>query len=439
VTITASFAGDSSYSSSNGISTGTVSPEALASANIEISPLDFNIASGESADIVAILFGESYGVRLAGKTVQWSTTDGAVVPSENTTDDQGQIKVTYTAPVVSRQTAVIITASFSGDNAYASSSEISRGTVLLSDVSSALENLQTTMEQMQISITTLTGTLDNLRDAISAGKVGVSVSIEIEDRSPKVSREFQHDVEVAVKEISVGNKVELEVSSESDDGRTVIINIDNQILPDISNAKVFYDGGEIGLANDYSDILDSTDENVPEYLILTGASGTQVLVSVHHFSAHTITVTTAAAAVSPPPSTTSPVLVIAAVAAVAGAAAAGWVFLHRARGEAASELIDHGLSKMSLEETEVFIRIKGKNKFTLPELMRETGISKTAAWYTVHKLIKQGLVKPTEEFELPAAGRGKPSRVYEYVHEKAAKGDVEPEGSKKVKASESKW
>jgi len=435
VTITASFAGNSSYSSSSGTSTGTVSQVALTSTTVEISPLDFDIASEESADIIAVLFGESYDVVLAGKAVQWSATDGVLVPLDDMTDNQGQARATYTAPAVSRQTAAIITVSFSGDDVYAGSSTISRVIVLLSDVSSALENLQTTMEQMQISVTTLAGALDNLRDAISAGKVGVSVSIEIEDRSPKVSREFQHDVDVSVKEISIGNKVEMEVSSESDSGRTVIINVDNQILPDISNAKVSYDGGEIRLASDYSDILDPTDENVPEYLILTGASGTQVLVSVPHFSAHTITIATASAQ----PPATSPVLVIAAVAAVAGAAAAGWVVLHRVRGEAASELMEHGLSKMSLEETEIFIRIKGKNKFTLPELMHETGISKTAAWYTVHKLIKQGLVKPTEEFELPAAGRGKPSRVYRYVHEKAAKGDVEPEGSKKVKVSENKW
>ena len=70
---------------------------------------------------------------------------------------------------------------------------------------------------------------------------------------------------------------------------------------------------------------------------------------------------------------------------------------------------------MRIKEVEIFREIRDMKEFTIPELMRETGVSKTVAWYTVQKLMKKGLVQPTGDVKLPAAKRGKPSTVYEYV------------------------
>lgn len=70
---------------------------------------------------------------------------------------------------------------------------------------------------------------------------------------------------------------------------------------------------------------------------------------------------------------------------------------------------------MRLQEVDIFREIREKKEFNIPELMQKTGASKTVVWRTVQKLIKKGLVKPTGEVKLPAAGRGKPSAVYKYV------------------------
>lgn len=70
-------------------------------------------------------------------------------------------------------------------------------------------------------------------------------------------------------------------------------NIENTVLPipSIENILVLFDGKEIGMADNYADVLNPNDENVPEYLVLLGARSTQVLVSIPHFSTHTIEIT----------------------------------------------------------------------------------------------------------------------------------------------------
>ena len=105
--------------------------------------------------------------------------------------------------------------------------------------------------------------------------------------------------------------------------------------------------------------------------------------------------------------------------AVAAAASAAWIYLRQSRGEATSVLIEHGLSSMRIQEVDIFREIRGHKEFTIPELMRETGASKTVAWRTVQKLMEKGLVRPTGEAKPPAAGRGKPSTVYRYVGEES--------------------
>jgi hypothetical protein len=72
-------------------------------------------------------------------------------------------------------------------------------------------------------------------------------------------------------------------------GKTVIINVDNKTLPD-SRIRVLFDGSEIATANSYADVLDPTNENVPEYLLVSSENGVQVIVSIPHFSSHTITI-----------------------------------------------------------------------------------------------------------------------------------------------------
>jgi hypothetical protein len=91
-------------------------------------------------------------------------------------------------------------------------------------------------------------------------------------------------------DVMVGEKIEVVVESDVENGRTVLINIENEVLPVGWIQRVLVDNVEIGLADDYADVLDPTDENVPEYLILKGGKGAQVLVSIPSFSTRTIAV-----------------------------------------------------------------------------------------------------------------------------------------------------
>jgi hypothetical protein len=87
-------------------------------------------------------------------------------------------------------------------------------------------------------------------------------------------------------------KVVVKVGSDVSKGRTIVINIDDTTLPITSPEEVIvlYDDLEIGLADDCADVLNPYDESDPEYLLLKGDGGLQVLVSIPHFSTHTITV-----------------------------------------------------------------------------------------------------------------------------------------------------
>jgi predicted transcriptional regulator len=97
---------------------------------------------------------------------------------------------------------------------------------------------------------------------------------------------------------------------------------------------------------------------------------------------------------------------------------AAWVGYRRMWGDAATTLLEQGLHDMTVRDVEIVGQIMDLKEFTIPELVRRTRASKITVWRTVQKLIKQGLVHPTERTKLAAnglGGRGKPSRVYKYV------------------------
>jgi len=131
--------------------------------------------------------------------------------------------------------------------------------------------------------------------AIEVGNVGASVTVKGSsddngEGSVSYSHTYSHGIDVETVP-SIG-KVTVKVSSEISTGKTIVINIDDQILllSDLREILVLYDGSEIDLADDYADVLNPNNENVPEYLVLVGSAGMQVLVSIPHFSTHTIEV-----------------------------------------------------------------------------------------------------------------------------------------------------
>lgn len=264
-------------------------------------------------------------------------------------------------------------------------------------------------------------------DVIKTGSGALaSFSFTVPGEAPEVKEEvYNPDLEITTE--AGDNKVTVSVSSDVSTGTTLVVNVDNAVVPisSLDELVVLFDNENIELADDYDDVLDATDEDEPEYLVLVGAEGIQVLVSIPSFSTHTVTISTAAAPseTQPPEEVVTPPaegIPIAALLAIAGLAltvfiAAVLIGHRHARGEATSELIEHGLSSMRLQEVDIFREIRDMGEFTVPELVHKTGASNILAWRAVQKLIEKGLVQPTGDVKPPAAGRGKPSTVYRYV------------------------
>jgi len=127
------------------------------------------------------------------------------------------------------------------------------------------------------------GTMEGTTAAI------IDIKVEGQEISSEVVAKIR-DLDIQIE--AQPNKVIVKVGSVKEKGRTITINIDKTVLSieEINEVSVLYDGKEIKLADNYTDVLNPNDEHNPEYLVLIGAEGIQVLVSIPNFSTHTITV-----------------------------------------------------------------------------------------------------------------------------------------------------
>jgi PKD repeat protein len=134
---------------------------------------------------------------------------------------------------------------------------------------------------------------DAIDDAFLEGKIGACVSVRMPGETHEVTWEYQHpEVEVVVGEVSAGERVEVRVSSDPGNRKTILLNLDSRVLPVAGpwEIDVLYDGQGINMARNYEDVLDPTDETAPEYLLMFGGDGVQIMVSIPSFSLHTITI-----------------------------------------------------------------------------------------------------------------------------------------------------
>lgn len=91
------------------------------STNLTINPSDFVVESGSSVMLSAQLKSDSF--ILTGKPIKWSASDGSF---DKTTGES----VLFTAPLVTEEKTITITASFAGDSNYLSSSVTITGKVI---------------------------------------------------------------------------------------------------------------------------------------------------------------------------------------------------------------------------------------------------------------------------------------------------------------------
>jgi hypothetical protein len=136
-----------------------------------------------------------------------------------------------------------------------------------------------------------------VEQAKAAGQVAAEVHVGADESPVAVET---GPVQVNDTWVEAGDEVRAGMQIEAPDdtpGTTVTMNLDEAGLEGVNvtdvadELSVRYDNETIDVADDLDDVLDPTDdEGEPEYLVMVGGDGAQVLVSVPHFSPHTIEV-----------------------------------------------------------------------------------------------------------------------------------------------------
>jgi len=136
-----------------------------------------------------------------------------------------------------------------------------------------------------------------LAKAMDSGQIAAQVSVqsEVEGQESKAQIvDMTYDPNVSVATDVDADRVTVTVTSEAPVGKTIVVNIDASILgiSEIGDIVVLYDEHRLNMAADYEDVLNTSD-NEAEYLVIAGGHGVQVLISIPHFSTHTIVITRA--------------------------------------------------------------------------------------------------------------------------------------------------
>jgi len=165
---------------------------ALIPTSLSISPSSFTIQPEQSITLTATL--TSDGSPLDGKLITWTAMAGSVSPDNETTNAQGKVSATYTAPDI--ETTVTVTASFAGDDQYAASSGSSQSTITTLPTTTLMISPASFMIQPENSMT-LTAVLTSdgtpLADKLitwSATAGAVSPSSAVTDSQGQVSTTY---------------------------------------------------------------------------------------------------------------------------------------------------------------------------------------------------------------------------------------------------------
>lgn len=134
---------------------------------------------------------------------------------------------------------------------------------------------------------------DRIEDAISKCRIGARIFVQMNNRTHNGTHCMAYsDIDLHCK--ADRGIIEVNVSSEEEGGQTIVIDVDNETfnIININRIQVKYDGEIIGIASNYSDILNPDDDDgKAEYLVVVGSDGIQILVSIPSFSEHIILIT----------------------------------------------------------------------------------------------------------------------------------------------------
>ncbi len=130
---------------------------------------------------------------------------------------------------------------------------------------------------------------EDINEGISKGEIGGELTIDSEKGEYKQVSVNYADMNM-MSQVKDKNRVRVMVSSDTlgEKGKIVAAEIYKSVLDvdDIDDLEIKFDGEKISMANDYSDLNDTSDG--AEYLVSIGQDKIQVLVMVPHFSTHSI-------------------------------------------------------------------------------------------------------------------------------------------------------
>ena len=127
---------------------------------------------------------------------------------------------------------------------------------------------------------------------IEDAKTNQTIAAEIEIGNGNVDHKSIDNNIVVKTENSSSNSVNITVSATNQTGPKVILVNLNSTTIDVSSIKylhILYDGKVITPAENVDQVLHGTSSDDPHYAILITQNGAQVLISIPHFSTHTIT------------------------------------------------------------------------------------------------------------------------------------------------------
>jgi hypothetical protein len=141
---------------------------------------------------------------------------------------------------------------------------------------------------------------NNVDNAIENKTVAAEVNIGAGNAETK---SIDSNIEVHTENFT-GDAVSVTVDSKTESGPKVIIFNLNSTTIDVANIKylhVTYDGHSIAPATDVNAVLHPKSTDEPSYAIIVTQNGAQILVSIPHFSTHTITISKISKVISPVP------------------------------------------------------------------------------------------------------------------------------------------
>lgn len=166
---------------------------------------------------------------------------------------------------------------------------LAKGAEVIYKANSALDNelstAQRSMIQNAISSGAIAGTV------IAQTKLGALEASALGALAPASALASPlGDVELVAR--ASFDRVDITVSSVTNIGKTILVSLDKETLPQIAHgdAEILFDGVPAKQADSLADVLDATDDGgLAEYFVLAGDAGNQVLVSIPHFSVHSVT------------------------------------------------------------------------------------------------------------------------------------------------------